>query len=82
MFMNCVNKKKLEPDETYVFLNRVNPRLGKLSNPHEFPIPLKNHLKQLQHKLMLKYFPRHMTCFLQKIKNRLGVKWNVNHSSK
>lgn len=51
---------------TYVFLNSVNPKLGKLSNPHASPIPLKNHLKQLHTKLMLKYFPRQRTCFLWK----------------
>jgi hypothetical protein len=48
----------------YVFLNSVNPKLGKLSNPHESPTPLKNHLKQLQKKLTLTYFPRERTCFL------------------
>lgn len=45
----------------YVFLKRVSPRVGKLSKPHASPIPLKNHLKQLQQKLMLKYFPRRPT---------------------
>ena len=55
---------KLNLIETYVFLNSVKPKVGKLSNPQESPIPLKNHLKQLQTKLMLRYFPRHLTCFL------------------
>lgn len=52
---------------TYVFLYAASPRLGKLSNPHESPTPPKNHLKQLQKKLMLRYFPRQRTCFLQYI---------------
>jgi hypothetical protein len=67
--------------KAYVLLNSVKPRLGKLSNPHESPIPLKNHLKQLQTKLMLKYFPRQLTCFLLKIiknKYKLGNSLFVN----
>lgn len=57
----------------YVFLKSVNPKLGKLSNPHESPIPLKNHLKQLQQKLMLKYFPSRRTWFL--IDNKINLRY-------
>lgn len=57
-----------------MFLNSVSPKLGKLSNPHEFPIPLKNHLKQLQQKLMLKYLPSFCTWFLKsKITVLIGI---------
>jgi len=68
--------------QTYVFLNASSPKDGKLSKPQESPTPLKNHLKQFQKKLMLKYFPRHLTCLLQPQKQKLGsqnvqkLKWN------
>ena len=61
--------------QTYVFLNASSPKDGKLSKPQESPTPLKNHLKQFQKKLMLKYFPRHLTCLLQPRKQKLG--WSV-----
>lgn len=61
----CLAKEIEHNREAYVFLNAARPRVGKLSKPQESPTPLKNHLKQLQKKLMLRYFPRLRTCFLQ-----------------
>jgi hypothetical protein len=58
-------KKKATGLKYYVFLKAARPRVGKLSKPQESPTPLKNHLKQLHIKLMLKYLPRDCTCFLQ-----------------
>lgn len=50
--------------QTYELLYSIRPKMGKLSNPQASPMPLKNHLKQLHSKEMLKYFPRQWTCFL------------------
>lgn len=63
----CLAKQIKSNREAYVFLNAARPRVGKLSKPQESPTPLKNHLKQLQKKLMLRYFPRLRTCFLQQM---------------
>jgi len=49
----------------YVFLKASSPNVGKLSKPQESPAPLKNHLKKPQTKLMLMYFTRQCTFFLQ-----------------
>lgn len=64
------SKRCSKGKEAHVLLYSANPKVGKLSNPHESPMPLKNHLKKLQMKLMLRYFPRLLTCFLRKVDER------------